>query len=61
LGLVLGEVLSEEEAVGRIREPLTASACESVLSFALVRELALHKDITIDDGDLLGAGPALAN
>lgn len=42
VGLILGEVLSSEEVLARLREPFTASSCASALSFALTRELAMH-------------------
>jgi len=44
IGLILGEVLASEDGARRSKEPLTASACASVLSFALVRALAIHAD-----------------
>lgn len=49
VGLILGEALSSEDGLYRTREPLTASACASVLSFALCRELALYRDRPSDD------------
>jgi hypothetical protein len=50
IGLVLGEALSAETVLSRAREPLTASACASVLSFALVREFAIY-DYAVRDED----------
>jgi hypothetical protein len=44
IGLLLGEVLSEEWVLTRTQEPLSVAACESTLSFALVREMAIHTD-----------------
>ncbi|MGK3995651.1 hypothetical protein [Sorangium sp. So ce1024] len=52
VGLVLGEVLSSEDALARLREPLTASACASVLSFAIARELAVYRYPVHDEADL---------
>ena len=52
IGLVLGEALSSEEVLLKVKETLTASACASVLSFALVRRLAIHRHAVSNERDL---------
>lgn len=52
VGLVLGEVLSAEGVLSGLSEPLTASACASALSFALVRALALYRRPPTSDQEL---------
>jgi hypothetical protein len=42
VGLVLGEVLASDDAGARLREPLPASACFSMLGFAAAREKAIY-------------------
>lgn len=53
IGLILGEALSAEEVLARPREPLAASACASVLSFVLCRELAVSSHRMLHDDELL--------
>lgn len=53
IGLILGEALSSEEVLSRPREPLAASGCASVLSFALCRELAVGRHRMVDGDELL--------
>jgi hypothetical protein len=52
LGLIFGEVLSSEDGLAKTKDPLTASACASVLSYALVRRLAIRKRVLFDEGNL---------
>jgi hypothetical protein len=51
VGLILGEVLSAEEVL-KLREPVTSSACASALSFALIREIAIHRNSVAHKSDL---------
>lgn len=52
VGLVLGEILSAGDVASRLREPPTASSCTSVLSFALARDIAIHKEAVFDEHEL---------
>jgi hypothetical protein len=52
IGLILGEMLSSEDVLARPRDPMSASACASVLSFVLLRELAITTQPVLNESDL---------
>ncbi|HKO53520.1 MAG TPA: hypothetical protein VJV79_37685 [Polyangiaceae bacterium] len=52
IGLILGELLMSSHETSSRRESPTASACASTLSFALIRDLAIHKRPVFEPNEL---------